>query len=249
VSDRDLQPLDEDLAALLAVEQSRPGPPPGSKERVSQGVQLALAGLAAAGARGGGAGATGATPPVDPMSSVARYRMLVAAAFLAGGVTGGVLGVTISRLAPRAEGVSSPSPVDAHAPQPLPTPTPVPPPEPPSHPTVSAQPDPDPSAPPPAAHAKAASSASSIAAERPLLDVARAALLRGEPGEAMRPIELHARRFPNGVLAEEREALAVESLVSLHRYDEARARAATFRTRFPGSLNQGAVDAALRSIP
>jgi len=46
----------------------------------------------------------------------------------------------------------------------------------------------------------------------------------------------HARRFPRGWLAEEREALRVRSLAGAGRTDEARAAAAEFGARFPHSV-------------
>ena len=45
----------------------------------------------------------------------------------------------------------------------------------------------------------------------------------------------HARRFPNGHLAEQREALRVRSLAGSGRKDEAHHAAAAFATRFPHS--------------
>jgi hypothetical protein len=45
----------------------------------------------------------------------------------------------------------------------------------------------------------------------------------------------HARRFPDGVLAEEREAIAIEALVAAGRGDPARARFTQFVARFPDS--------------
>jgi hypothetical protein len=46
----------------------------------------------------------------------------------------------------------------------------------------------------------------------------------------------HARRFPNGRLAEEREALRVRSLAGLGRTEEARRAAGAFARRFPRSV-------------
>jgi len=57
-------------------------------------------------------------------------------------------------------------------------------------------------------------------------DYANALVLAGE----------HVRRFPNGALAEEREALRVRCLVGAGRTSEARRAAAAFATRFPRSV-------------
>jgi len=46
----------------------------------------------------------------------------------------------------------------------------------------------------------------------------------------------HARRFRNGRLVEEREALRVRSLAGLGRHQEARRAAAEFHARFPHSV-------------
>jgi hypothetical protein len=45
----------------------------------------------------------------------------------------------------------------------------------------------------------------------------------------------HARQFPNGRLAEEREALRIRSLASARRADEAVRAFAAFAARFPQS--------------
>ena len=51
----------------------------------------------------------------------------------------------------------------------------------------------------------------------------------------------HARRFPRGWLAEEREALRVRSLAGAGRAEEARAAAAEFGARFPHSVLTGSL--------
>jgi len=53
---------------------------------------------------------------------------------------------------------------------------------------------------------------------------------------ALAMIQEHARRFPRGALAEEREALRIESLAGLGSTDEARRRAAVYAARFPRSV-------------
>jgi hypothetical protein len=93
------------------------------------------------------------------------------------------------------------------------------------------------------------SGATDFAAERPLLERARAALLNRNPASALAAISLHARRFPHGSLSEERDALRVEALVAAHRYDDARAAASRFHATYPGSMLTAAVDAALGTIP
>lgn len=89
----------------------------------------------------------------------------------------------------------------------------------------------------------------SLSRERTGLEIARTALTRGQSGAALDALERHARTFPHGRLAPERESLWVQALVSAGRYDAAREHAARFRRAFPGSMFQGVVDAALRAIP
>jgi hypothetical protein len=96
---------------------------------------------------------------------------------------------------------------------------------------------------------KRATRDSSLAAERRLLDAARAALVGGDSATGMDKLSRHTRQFPRGVLAEEREALAVDALVATGRYEQARRRADAFRTRYPGSLFAPSVAAALQAIP
>ena len=57
-----------------------------------------------------------------------------------------------------------------------------------------------------------------------------------KPPAALPPIAEHARRFKNGRLAEEREALRVKALVGLGRMEDARRAAAGFKARFPYSV-------------
>jgi hypothetical protein len=59
----------------------------------------------------------------------------------------------------------------------------------------------------------------------------------------------HRTRFPEGLMAEEREAMAIEALVSAGQYAEARSRADAFRARSPASLFMATVDSAIASIP
>lgn len=83
-----------------------------------------------------------------------------------------------------------------------------------------------------------------LAAERASLDVSRTALGRGDGVNALVACDEHARKFPRGALAEEREAIAVQALVLEHRSDDARARAERFRKTHPRSILLPAVLAA-----
>ena len=83
---------------------------------------------------------------------------------------------------------------------------------------------------------------SSDRSELRLLSRARAAVARTDFAAALPLIVEHARRFSDGRLAEEREALRVGALAGLGRDEEARHAASTFRARFPQSVLVPAVD-------
>lgn len=94
-----------------------------------------------------------------------------------------------------------------------------------------------------------AASARGLAAERALLDVARRSLASGDPNAALAASDRHAKEYPGGALVEEREAIAIKSLVALGRSDEAKARAGAFERRFPSSLLLRAVRSAAFGVP
>jgi hypothetical protein len=89
---------------------------------------------------------------------------------------------------------------------------------------------------------EAAGRDSLLGAERNLIDTARTAVARGDGEAALTTLARHAREFPEGRLAEEREWLAIQALVLSSRRDEARARATAFRRSFPRSLMLPALD-------
>jgi hypothetical protein len=88
----------------------------------------------------------------------------------------------------------------------------------------------------------ASDSSSQLARERALLDVARADAARGEPALALEHATQHGRQFPNGHLAEERDALIVRALSALGRIPEARRRAQAFHAAYPHSFLTSAID-------
>jgi len=73
-------------------------------------------------------------------------------------------------------------------------------------------------------------------AELQLLRDARQDVTRGDFGRALAVIAEHVRRFRNGSLVEEREALRVKSLAGLGRNEDAKRAAAAFHARFPHSV-------------
>ena len=86
--------------------------------------------------------------------------------------------------------------------------------------------------------------ASSLAEELELLTAAQHAAQRGAPRAALALLDQHGRRFPDGAMAEEREAERVTALCALGREDEARRVADTFLTRFVGSPQSARVSRA-----
>jgi hypothetical protein len=75
-----------------------------------------------------------------------------------------------------------------------------------------------------------------LAVQLELLQRAQAAYTRRDFASALALLAEHARRFPRGHLAEEREALRVRSLLAAGRPEEARRAAVQFGRRFPRSV-------------
>ena len=73
-------------------------------------------------------------------------------------------------------------------------------------------------------------------AEVELLQHAHLAYARGDFLGALALVAEHARRFPHGPLAEECEALRVESLLAIGHAEEARRAGVSFARRFPRSV-------------
>lgn len=69
-----------------------------------------------------------------------------------------------------------------------------------------------------------------------------------DPAHALRITDEHPVRYPRGVLLQEREIIAIEALIRLGRAHDARARAATFRSRYPTSAHHGHLDAQIERL-
>jgi len=67
--------------------------------------------------------------------------------------------------------------------------------------------------------------------------------LRNRPAEALALCADHGRRFPNGMLAQERDAIAVEALAKSGNRAGARARLDLFEKRYPGSTHTRRLEA------
>jgi hypothetical protein len=76
---------------------------------------------------------------------------------------------------------------------------------------------------------------STLSEEAELIAEAQRALHSDTPERALVPVERHARRFPEGALAQEREAVRVLALCALDRMPEARHAHGAFLARWPAS--------------
>ncbi len=103
-------------------------------------------------------------------------------------------------------------------------------------------------APPPAPVdvAPAASAAPEAPAETALIDAARAALRRGDLDDAARDLDEHARTYPHGALAEERDALA--ALLDLRKGASPDDVLSAFSRAHPGSVHRAMLEEAVRQM-
>jgi type IV secretory pathway VirB10-like protein len=101
---------------------------------------------------------------------------------------------------------------------------------------------------PPRLASRNANSAS-IDTESELMRRAHSAYAERNFGNALTLVSEHAKRFPRGVLSEEREALRVGSLSAAGRTAEARRAAAAFAQRFPRSVLLARIQAFARPNP
>lgn len=221
---------------------------PASGASASASASGAASGAVAAGASGAAAGgaASGAV-------ALTKTTLALGGALLLGvGVAGGVaLGRTV--WSPEPVVVQAP-PVVIHAPPAVPPPpkaeppprveTAEPPPSAPVRPVV-AKPARSTEVTPPKEPTPPATRDTQLSQERALLEVARTALAKGDVTGTLDAVERHARDFPDGRLAEEREVLFIQALVQAGRKDEAARHADAFKKHFPDSLMLPAVDAAL----
>ncbi len=241
-----LAPLEPELEALLQSERLA-SPPADALDRVWTRVAISVA-SGSPGGRHPGEGAAATTPSAAGWLG-AHARAAVIAAFVGGGAVGAALVAALRPLPPeRVVYVDRQVPETAAPASRSPTRVAEPATEAKDPPSSSEGPKPE-VAPPAARRTAAPSASASLAAERLVLDEARSALSEGDASRALALTETHARRFAHPQLGEEREALAVQALVSGGRYDDARARAARFRATWPSSLFLPAVEASVASIP
>lgn len=247
----DSKPLDRDLRALLDVEGASVVAPDEARARVLHRVAgtLGLPWREGSDPTGDPPGANeagqlgDASPPTDALSRTrVRARASWPVALAALGATF-ALGAMTGVLVWRAEHPpQAPRIVYVDRVQPAPSA------QPPAQDAVVVAPAPSGLALSRAAPPSSSVAVSTLGDERALLDVARSAFGRGQSDEALAALARHERLFPDGQLDEEREALAVRALVMGERGDAARARAARFRRRYPGSVMLPAVEAALGTL-
>jgi hypothetical protein len=222
MSDRD--PLSPELRSLIERERLLPSVPAPQRARAMARARAALA--------AGGASATAPT-----RARPGKRWAAAAAALLASAAIGAAAYEIRARLA-------QPPHVAPPAPPPAPVVASAT-----AAPTTEIKAVAEPPAPEPQVVAPALSRADAARAELRLLRAARAAVARRDFAGALAPIAEHTRKFKNGRLAEEREALRVKALSGLGRTEEARRAAAAFRARFPRSVLLPAVSRMPASEP
>lgn len=264
--DSDLNPLPPDLEALLDSERrvSAPGPDPEVRSRVRSRVALTL-GLAGLGSSAAAAAAP-ATAPAAAVPTTTPWLGSSALLKLGAGVLGGLVLATGTYLALRTERMEVPPPATSSPGPGAPVAPPLPREMPPAAAPASAPVGPagpvaalpigigkgggDPAAPSPGLaprHRSVSPTSDALAAERALLDRARGALMRGDMDQTLKLTSHHARQFPRGQLAEERDALAIRALAQKGELGAARGRAVQFRARYPHSIFLPALATALSS--
>lgn len=233
-------PADPELEAFFAAERARP---PASDAARLAALGRVLAGPAAAGTVPPSSPPTASPPPSSPsvVSRGAAAAVALLALFLGAGLgalghaTWAARGSVPHAEAPEPRDAPEP-PIEAVAPEaerPIEEAVVAPLSEPAVEEAVvpheaAAEPEPD-----------------SLAAEMSLVSRAQTALQRGLPASALSALDEHARRFPRGELAEEREALAVQALARGGRMEEAARRAERFDARYPHSVLGPVVHAAV----
>lgn len=66
--------------------------------------------------------------------------------------------------------------------------------------------------------------------------------MASDPKRALALTREHARRFPEGILAQEREVIAIEALKRLGKASEVESRVEQFKKSYPGSVHQRGLD-------
>lgn len=228
MSDETVRPLPDDISRAIALEQARPPPTDAVLELTRARIAATAGSLATAGA--GGAAATLGAAKIVALLAVG------AAAGAAGGIGLYAAAVPVVPVQPIVIQLPAPAPPPPAAPT-EPAPQAEPPPARAERRAPKAQPPTEPAAAP----------TPTVETERLLVERAGVALARGEAAAALEVCDEHQRVFPTGLLAEERESVAIRALAALGRLDEARSRAKAFKEAFPRSMQRPIIDRALKS--
>jgi hypothetical protein len=261
MSPRDLEPLPAEIASLFEAERRAPPISAAREVRLLARVEAAVgiggaadaAGAGTGEAAGSGTGAAAAGGPATALGGAPMLGKVLLGLALAGvGIVGGVVHINRSGgergpagpHPPRAAAAAAAAPrIEAARMTPPPVaPTVLPSAMKSSLPPRSSSrraPVPSPPAPSPA----------DLAAESALLERARAALARADAAAALDGVSRHLQKFPNGLLAEEREAVWIQALVLAGDRESAARRARQFDRRFPSSVQSDAVAQALARRP
>ncbi len=202
------------MSALIERGRAIPATPDSVRARTLARAHASMGGIAI--------GAAAGTPKARP-----RGLAMALAAVVAFAVGAAVAAVTLRSGGPETPAVAPPPrrPVKQVA---CATPTPSPPTSSIVAPQPSAAPKPQPSERP-------ISAQESYAAELRVLQRAQVAFRTQDFTTTLRLVAEHQRRFPNGRLAQEREALRVKALKGTGREKEARQAASAFETKYPRS--------------
>ncbi|WP_437715481.1 tetratricopeptide repeat protein [Sorangium sp. So ce448] len=207
------------------------GPPEGAKERAWRGIAGQLAAGTAVGAKAGSSAAAATKAGVG--SLLLSSLSIKAAALLVGGglaLGGGYWALSSPDEAPAPPRAAAPerAPEDVSQAAVAPVAEPKALPEPPLDAPTEVEPTRRPSGPKP-------TETDLLRAESALLTEARAKLRSGDVAGATALLERLRAQFPNGVLRQEREVLAIDVLAARGNTQEARRRAQAFVKQYPKS--------------
>lgn len=169
----------------------------------------------------------GAPPPPAGPAGAAGGK--IALGFVATGVVAAAIAIATRTPSPTEAPPPPPASAIVEAPAPPPPPAPI---------ETTPEPIASASATPPARPAPPRV----VVPEATILKQAHDELLRGSPERALALAADHARAYPNGALAQERDVITIEALVRLGRKDEARRKARAFHAAYPGSSHGERID-------
>ncbi len=265
MNDQDDHELSVGARALIDEVREVDGPAPGDRDRVKRALVAAIAGgasLAASTAASTAAAGTTAATATAAAGGLSLGVKIAAVALVAAALGGTALVVTAPpepAPAPRRAAVHAPArPSEPEILRPAiePAPPATVAPEPVAAEVAEELPAPEvvasaevPDVAPrvrraPAAPLEIARVDSTLTEELALLRDAQRAMQADHPHDALSRLDDHARRFPSGVLEEEREAARVLALCRADRADEARALAERFLRERPSSPHRARVRAA-----